>query len=139
MAVGMNRRMVVAGVGAMAAAPLAGSANATTVLLTINHAGRQMLTRDGERIGPLEYDVAGFGLSGEKRWRAPIGCVRAFTGKTAGFRTRRSCPTTSSPRIRETSMISEVARCGRTRPTRAVWKAPGRADFPTKILLRRPA
>ena len=46
--------------------------------LAPQHAGRFVRTRSGERIGPVEYDVAGFGLPGDKFWRAPIGWVRAY-------------------------------------------------------------
>jgi hypothetical protein len=46
--------------------------------LTPQHAGRFMRTRSGERVGPVEYDVVGFGLPGDKFWRAPIGRVRAY-------------------------------------------------------------
>ena len=71
---GMNRRSVIAG----AAILLAGRAGASTAVLTPDHAGRYMRARNGERVGPIEYDPTGFGRWTGKRWRAPLDWARAY-------------------------------------------------------------
>lgn len=75
----IDRRAVVIGGGAAAAASLLGSnAEAVQVTLTPEHEGRCMITRGGQRIGPLEYDANGFGYGGDKHWRAPFGFARSY-------------------------------------------------------------
>jgi hypothetical protein len=73
-AMGMTRRSVIAA----SAIFLAGRAEASPQVLTPEHAGRYMRTRNGERIGPVEYDAASFGRLSGKRWRAPLDWARAY-------------------------------------------------------------
>ncbi len=47
-------------------------------VLSPEHVGRYMRTRDGARIGPVEYDANAFGLPGDKQWRAPLDWARAY-------------------------------------------------------------
>jgi hypothetical protein len=70
----ITRRTMVAG----GAAFLAGSSDAAPLVLTPAHAGRYMRTREGERVGPIEYDAAAFGHDNDKHWRGQLGWTRAY-------------------------------------------------------------
>ena len=48
------------------------------VALTPSHTGRLMLTREGEQVGPLEYDPTSFGYHNHKHWRGSLGWGRAY-------------------------------------------------------------
>ena len=61
-----------------AAEALSVAAEAPTVNLTASHAGRLMRTREGEPVGPLEYDAGSFGYNTHKHWRGSLGWGRAY-------------------------------------------------------------
>lgn len=74
MAKRLTRRAMIAAAAVFAT----GRAAAAPVALTPDHAGRHMWSRSGARVGPIEYGADSFGYDSEKRWRAPLGGIRAY-------------------------------------------------------------
>ena len=50
----------------------------SAIRLTSQHAGRFMQTRDGERVGPMEFDPHSFGYDNDKHWRGSLGSIRVY-------------------------------------------------------------
>jgi len=69
----ITRRTMIAGV-----AFAASRGQAAPLVLAPQHAGRVMRTRDGKRVGPMEYDAAAFGQENGKCWRGSLGWALAY-------------------------------------------------------------
>jgi hypothetical protein len=48
------------------------------IIFAPERARRFTRTRGRERVGLIEYDVAGFGIPGERQWPTPTGRMRAY-------------------------------------------------------------